>query len=298
MPNQSPTTCFNHCCSSPTNATSNADEEQRVPPLHPNQPAHHHHHHQDVASSSPSANHRPTNNTSSATPLHNNNNHNHQFRDSNSRPPTPINPSSRCSAAAARKRAQVDDLETLDREINALDAAMPPTDPEIIQGAEQLEKAVVSRKRTRMEECLADSDRFFALSQFYFPSPRLLTGIEDVPTGGGGGGGLMDGLIKRPRLMGPGMSFDSAALVDFDFQMDHHHQREFEVIMETLRYGPTMVGGGGAMAGGGGGGANNALQASNATTAPATDSCGHAAMLSEQCNGGGFHGLVVASLET
>lgn len=180
------------------------------------------------------------------------------------------------------------DLETLDREIAAMNAAMPPIDPEITQGAEQLEKAVVSRKRTRMEACL-ESDRFFAFSQIYFPSPRLLSGIDDPP-----GMSMVDGLMKRPRLMGPG-SFESASLVDFDLGLDHQHQREFEVIMETLRFGPTMVSGGGAMAGGN----STAMQATNATTAPATaDSCGHAAMMSEQCNGGGFHSLVVASLET
>lgn len=180
------------------------------------------------------------------------------------------------------------DLETLDREIAAMNAAMPPIDPEITQGAEQLEKAVVSRKRTRMEACM-ESDRFFAFSQIYFPSPRLLSGIEDPPSS------PIDGLMKRPRLMGAGMSFDSAALVDFDLGLDHQHQREFEVIMDTLRFGPTMVSGGGAMAGG-----NSTVQATSAATAsPATaDSCGHAAMLSEQCSGGGFHSLVVASLET
>lgn len=206
-----------------------------------------------------------------------------QFRDqtnNNNRsanaPAAPIRPQ--------RRRSQVEtELETLDREIAAMNAAMPPIDPEITQGAEQLEKAVVSRKRTRME-----SDRLLALSQFYFPSPRLLSGIDDAP------GVVVEGLSsKRPRLMGPGMSFDSA-LADFDLGLDNQHQREFEVIMETLRFGPTMVSGGGAMAGG-----NSNVQATNAATAPATaDSCGHAAMLSEQCSGGGFHSLVVASLET
>lgn len=235
MPNQPATTCFNHCC-----------DERRVPPMH-----------------------------DESHPSSQNNNSSHRFRDHTHRPPTPINPPATTPVRPQRRRSQVEtDLETLDREINALDAAMPPIDPEITQGAEQLEKAVVSRKRTRMEACL-ETDRFLALSQFYFPSPRLLSGIDDPPG--------MDGLIKRQRLVGP--SFDSA-LVDFDLNLDHHHQREFEVIMETLRFGPTIAGG------------NTGLQACNATTAPASDSCGHAAMLSEQCNGGGFHSLVVASLET
>lgn len=207
----------------------------------------------------------------------------HGDKDQVNRPPTPAAP-----VRPQRRRSQVDnDLESIDREIAAMNAAMPPIDPEITQGAEQLEKAIVSRKRTRMMEAdRLDSDRFYALSHFYFPNPRLLSGIEDPPI-------VMDGLMKRPRLMGPGMSFDSA-LVDFDLGLDQHHQREFEVIMETLRFGPTMVSGGGAMAGG-----NSTVQATNAANVPATaDSCGHAAMLSEQCSGGGFHSLVVASLET
>uniref|UniRef100_A0A6B2E621 SERTA domain-containing protein n=1 Tax=Phlebotomus kandelakii TaxID=1109342 RepID=A0A6B2E621_9DIPT len=133
------------------------------------------------------------------------------------------------------------DLETLDREINALDAAMPLVDPEITQGAEQLEKALVSRKRTRMEE---DNDRLVreALSQFYLPSPRLLSGIDDCP------------LVaeKRPKTD-----------IELDLNLDlNQNQREFEVIMETLRLG---------------------------------DSCGQAAMMSDN---GVFHNLVVASLET
>ena len=168
------------------------------------------------------------------------------------------------------------ELESLDREIAAINASMPPSDPEMTLGAEHLEKALVSRKRKALE-----NDRMLALSQFYFPTPqKLLADFEDSPN-------LGDGLAKRPR-----MSFESA-LMEFDLGLDQQHQREIEVIMETLRFGSTMVGGGGAMAGG----SNNSTTAPTPAV-PATDSCGHAALLSEQSNGGGFHSLVVASLET
>ena len=76
------------------------------------------------------------------------------------------------------------DLETLDRELCALDAAMPLVDPEITQGAEQLEQAMVSRKRKFSQMDDEDNDRLVreALSQFYLPSNRLLSGIDDCPT--------------------------------------------------------------------------------------------------------------------
>lgn len=77
------------------------------------------------------------------------------------------------------------DLETLDRELCALDAAMPLVDPEITQGAEQLEQAMMSRKRKFSQKDDDDNnDRLVreALSQFYLPSNRLLSGIDDCPT--------------------------------------------------------------------------------------------------------------------
>lgn len=165
------------------------------------------------------------------------------------------------------------DLETLDRELNALDAKMPLVDPEITQGAEQLEKAI-SRKRSRSEE---DNDRLVreALSTFshYLPSPRLLSGIDDCPL-------LMSSDSKRYKTDSSSitntssLSLSSADLLDFEFDHNHNqNQKEFEVIMDALRLGGTS-------------------QSSNGTC---NDSCGQAAMMSE--NGGVFHNLV-ASLET
>lgn len=116
------------------------------------------------------------------------------------------------------------DLETLDRELNALDASMPLVDPEITAGAEQLERAIISRKRSRSEE---DNDRLVreALSQFtnYLPSPRLLSGIDDCP------------LLASPEKRSKSSVND---LIDFDMNLDHNqNQKEFEVIMDALRLG-------------------------------------------------------------
>ena len=113
------------------------------------------------------------------------------------------------------------DLETLDRELNALDASMPLVDPEITQGAEQLEKAM-SRKRSRSED---DNDRIVreALSQFYLPSNRLLSGIDDCPL-------LPDKRCKTSDL-------------EFDLGIDHNqNQKEFDVIMDALRLGNDSCG--------------------------------------------------------
>lgn len=166
------------------------------------------------------------------------------------------------------------DLETLDRELNALDASMPLVDPEITQGAEQLEKAI-SRKRSRSEE---DNDRLVreALSQFYLPSPRLLSGIDDCP--------FISPEAKRkcntPSPVSVASSTTSLLTTNdhlLDFEFDHNHnqsQKEFEVIMDALRLGGTSP--------------SNGNGACN-------DSCGQAAMMSEN---GVFHNLVVASLET
>lgn len=146
------------------------------------------------------------------------------------------------------------DLETLDRELNALDAAMPLVDPEITQGAEQLEKAI-SRKRSRSEE---DNDRLVreALSQFYLPSPRLLSGIDDCPL-------LLSPEVKRSKASSPTNGLVGGNdLLDFD-------------IIDALRLGSSP----------------NASTVGNS----ASDSCGQAAMMSEN---GVFHNLVVASLET
>lgn len=170
------------------------------------------------------------------------------------------------------------DLESVDREINALDASMPLVDPEITQGAEQLEKAI-SRKRSRSEE---DNDRLVreALSHIYLPSPRLLSGIDDCPL-------LMASDSKRCKTSSSYLHMDSNQITTnnnnlinsndhlLDFEFDHNHnqnQKEFEVIMDALRLGGTSQ--------------------SNVSN---NDSCGQAAMMSEN---GVFHNLVVASLET
>lgn len=182
---------------------------------------------------------------------------------------------SHTSSSCARSSRCVDtDLETLDRELNALDASMPLVDPEITQGAEQLEKAI-SRKRSRSEE---DNDRLVreALSTFshYLPSPRLLSGIDDCPL-------LMSSDPKRYKC---DSSSSSSCLISsndhlLDFEFDHNHnqnQKEFEVIMDALRLGGTT-------------------QSNVSNSSSCNDSCGQAAMMSE--NGGVFHNLV-ASLET
>lgn len=182
------------------------------------------------------------------------------------------------SASCLRSSCMDTDLETLDRELNALNASMPITDPVLTQGAEQLEKAI-SRKRSRSED---DNDRLVreALSQFYLPAPRLLSGIDD----------LMAPDTKRCKLSANCNSMDSVSmgnsssmlsandhLLDFDFDHNHNQsQKEFEVIMDALRLG------------------GNA-QSNVVGNSACNDSCGQAAMLSEN---GVFHNLVVASLET
>ncbi|XP_055903382.1 uncharacterized protein LOC129939409 [Eupeodes corollae] len=159
-----------------------------------------------------------------------------------------------CSEKRDRKRSlssnSVDaDLEKLDRELSAINASMPLIDPEITQGAEQLEKAMSSRKRLRSED---ESDRLVreALSQFYIPPQRLISALDDCP---------LDS--KRIKLAG-----------DLDLDLAHEmnqSQKEFEVIMDALRFGTSSPTG--------------------------NDSCGQAAMMSES---GLFHNLVVTSLET
>lgn len=183
------------------------------------------------------------------------------------------------SLSCSRSSRSVDaDLETLDRELNALDASMPLVDPEITQGAEQLERAI-SRKRSRSEE---DNDRLVreALSTFshYLPSPRLLSGIDDCPL-------LMGSSSDSKRYKSDCMQTSSSSnlndhLIDFEFDHNHNHnqnQKEFEVIMDALRLGGTT---------------QSNVVVGNGTC---SDSCGQAAMMSE--NGSVFHSLV-ASLET
>ncbi|XP_023166851.2 kinesin-related protein 12 [Drosophila hydei] len=198
------------------------------------------------------------------------------------------------AAVAARKRHLsnsnlVNDLEILDRELSAINAPMPLIDPEITQGAEQLERAALSASRKRLRSNSEDeSDRLVreALSQFYIPPQRLISAIEDCPLdvvglGAGAGAGIgsnNDQSIggnhhKRVKLTNGSCSGGGAAdhleLVNFDM---NQNQKDFEVIMDALRLGtPTQPSSG-------------------------SDSCGQAAMMSESASV--FHNLVVTSLET
>ncbi|KFB40654.1 AGAP001828-PA-like protein [Anopheles sinensis] len=241
-------------------------------------------------------------------------------------------PSSRKSSSEVET-----DLETLDRELCALDAAMPLVDPEITQGAEQLEQAMVSRKRKFASIDDDDSDRLVreALSQIYFPSAgRLLTGIDDCPpattTDGGAEGGAVedqqskgtsvsetigDLSPKRPKIgdllehhhhhhhhyqlhpfshpfLHPFHPLPD--LSGFDYQVAHHHQKEFEVIMDALRLG---VSNGGAMAAVVAAKSAGAVAAAAAAAAAAT---GNATGTAMGCGVGGAaagngHGQPVAS---
>lgn len=201
--------------------------------------------------------------------------HSNQHSNSMSDPLSSYSTHTTTTSCSRSSRCVDTDLETVDRELIALDASMPLVDPEITQGAEQLEKAI-SRKRSRSEE---DNDRLVreALSTFshYLPSPRLLSGIDDCPL-------LMPSDSKRYKTDSSSCSSSSLSLssaehlLDFDFDHNHNQsQKEFEVIMDALRLG------------------NCSSQSSNSSSC--NDSCGQAAMLSE--NGGVFHNLV-ASLET
>uniref|UniRef100_A0A1A9WYF5 Uncharacterized protein n=1 Tax=Glossina brevipalpis TaxID=37001 RepID=A0A1A9WYF5_9MUSC len=133
----------------------------------------------------------------------------------------------------------------------------------ITQGADQLEKAISSRKRQRSED---ESDRLVreALSQFYIPPQRLISAIEDCPLDIVNMGSISP---KCPKM--PNGSND----LELDFDMNQN-QKEFEVIMDALRLGSPSP-----------------------TPSVGSDTCGQAAMMSET-NGGVFHNLVVTSLET
>ncbi|XP_067637974.1 serine-rich adhesin for platelets [Eurosta solidaginis] len=193
------------------------------------------------------------------------------------------------------------DLEILDRELNEINAPMPLIDPEITQGAEQLEKAISSRKRLRSED---ESDRLVreALSQFYIPQQRLISAIEDCPldmvsVGGSMGVGVGLGLGMSVGVgMGMGMSMSMGMSMgigmgmgpmssskrqklsnnnnELELEFDlNQNQKDFEVIMDALRLGTPSP-----------------------TPSVGSDSCGQAAMMSESASV--FHNLVVTSLET
>lgn len=219
---------------------------------------HHHHHHHNLYS-----NHQ-TNNTSShdCTSGSSTCNSSTCSLHSSLGPPP-------CKQRRSSSKDVDTDLETLDRELNALDASMPLVDPEITQGAEQLEKAI-SRKRSRSDD---ENDRFVreTLSQFYLPTQKLLNSIDDCSL-------LVGPDTKRCKSNSSVLGND---LMDFDLSLDHNqNQKEFEVIMDALRLGTgtaTTV--------------NNMVS----SVVGGSDSCGQAAMMSEN---GVFHNLVVASLET
>uniref|UniRef100_T1PHL7 SERTA motif protein n=1 Tax=Musca domestica TaxID=7370 RepID=T1PHL7_MUSDO len=151
------------------------------------------------------------------------------------------------------------DLEILDRELSAINSPMPMIDPEITQGAEQLEKALSSRKRQRSED---ESDRLVreALTQFYIPPQRLISAIDDCPLDMVNVGSLSP---KRPKTSND---------LDLEFDMNQN-QKDIYDIMDALRLGSPSP-----------------------TPSVGSDSCGQAAMMSESANV--FHNLVVTSLET
>ncbi|XP_016982426.1 ras guanine nucleotide exchange factor P [Drosophila rhopaloa] len=201
----------------------------------------------------------------------------------------------------------VNDLEILDRELSAINAPMLLIDPEITQGAEQLEKAALSasRKRLRSNSSSEDeSDRLVreALSQFYIPPQRLISAIEECPldvvglgmgmnVNVGGIGGIVGGCGGIGGAAGAGVEVSGGKRMKLNdhHHLNHHHhlhhhlelvdfdmnqnQKDFEVIMDALRLGtPTPPSG------------------------ASSDSCGQAAMMSESASV--FHNLVVTSLET
>lgn len=187
---------------------------------------------------------------------------------------------------ASSKRARMStvdsDLETLDRELCAID--IPLVDPEITQGAEQLEQALVSRKRkmsdaAAAQSCEEDNDRLVreALSQFYLPSTRLLSAIDDCPS--------CPGLLSSSSSPSP----DKRLKLDLN-----QNSKELDVVMDALRLGTTnYCGGTDLLMGGaqatdnftmnfhsknvlGGGGSSSSNCSSNNFN---IDTCGQAAMI-------------------
>uniref|UniRef100_A0A1I8P7J1 Uncharacterized protein n=1 Tax=Stomoxys calcitrans TaxID=35570 RepID=A0A1I8P7J1_STOCA len=224
---------------------------------------HHHHHHHNGHNSDTLGSCHLSEVNGSSNPLNshyspsiaNNANHNNSAN-SNSNTTVPMR--KRCSSSNNIDK----DLEILDRELSAINSPMPMIDPEITQGAEQLEKALSSRKRQRSED---ESDRLVreALTQFYIPPQRLISAIDDCPLDMVNVGSLSP---KRPKMSGGPNDLD----LEFDM---NQNQKDFEVIMDALRLGSPSP-----------------------TPSVGSDSCGQAAMMSESANV--FHNLVVTSLET
>ncbi|KAH8342960.1 homeotic protein ocelliless [Drosophila kikkawai] len=243
--------------------------------------------------------------------------------------PLSVSGSASASASIGRKRHLsssnlVNDLEILDRELSAINAPMLLIDPEITQGAEQLEKAALSasRKRLRSNSGSEDeSDRLVreALSQFYIPPQRLISAIEDCPLdvvglgmggssgiGMGGGGGMTMGIgigigggSGAGAEMGSTMSMSKRSkLNDHHHHLGHHHHHSLhhhhhhhhhhlELVdfdMNQNQKDFEVI--------------MDALRLGTPTppSGASSDSCGQAAMMSESASV--FHNLVVTSLET
>ncbi|KAH8324970.1 hypothetical protein KR074_000578 [Drosophila pseudoananassae] len=234
----------------------------------------------------------------------------------------PVSVSGSVSATANNGRKRhlsssnlVNDLEILDRELSAINAPMLLIDPEITQGAEQLEK--ISRKRLRSNSSSEDeSDRLVreALSQFYIPPQRLISAIEECPldvvglgmsgmgmgvgvgvggvgvsgVGLGVAGGVGSGVVAGA---GAGIEGPSSKRSKLSTGGDHHHHHllhhhlelvDFDMNQNQKDFEVIM----------------DALRLGTPTppSGASSDSCGQAAMMSESASV--FHNLVVTSLET
>ncbi|XP_055613388.1 probable serine/threonine-protein kinase DDB_G0272282 [Uranotaenia lowii] len=255
----------------------------------------------------------------------NRNNSNYQLKsESKNNDSNSFNNNNEVTKTPKRTTSVETDLETLDRELCALDAAMPLVDPEITQNAEKLEQVSRKRKFSQMDD--DDNDRLVreALSQFYLPSHRPLTGIDDYPSHLLGSNNVTPSVpvslspsidIKRTKVdLLDGSSHHHHhhhhhhhsshlqlhnhhpfhSLPDLNVALElssqnhhHHHQKDFEVIMDALRIGAAA---GNTMNGPGGSSCNIGLGN--------IDSCGQAAMMMAGETGSVFHNLVVTSLET
>lgn len=236
--------------------------------------------------------------------LNNSNYQQHELRTNNNDSSINNNNNNRTAEKSPKKSsASVEtDLETLNRELCALDAAMPLVDPEITQGAEQLEQAMVSRKRKFSQMDDEDNDRLVreALSQFYLPSNRLLSGIDDCPTHHLlSGSGSLDAKRTKVDLLEHHHKYQHHhhhpfhSLPDLNVALEltnQSHQKDFEVIMDALRIGAAAAAGSPMV------GATGCT--SSVAVGSTIDSCGQAAMMMAGEAGSVFHNLVVTSLET
>ncbi|XP_033243717.1 serine/threonine-protein kinase pakA [Drosophila miranda] len=138
-------------------------------------------------------------------------------------PTTPASAAAQSATAVVRKRNLsssnlVNDLEILDRELSAINAPMLLIDPEITQGAEQLEKASLSASRKRMRSNSISEDE----------SDRAGASMDSPNS-------------KRNKLSVDHHHHHHLELDDFDM---NQNQKDFEVIMDALRLGtPTSPSG-------------------------------------------------------